>query len=427
MGGRKRIYDNLDALARKERVKRWLDGLTEGDSRRHALYSLNRYVLWREARGLESDPDRWVEECIDGANRTLIAHLTVILDYVRSDVFEGDKNETRRKDYFRLRGLYEANMVPLPRVRLKLPNEPGRQVQASKTAISFLEIVRKVLSTGRLMVRDRSVILTLLQGAMDASSLAEVWNYVAFQQLSDHFDTPDYTRWNPEMCPARVDLVRPKANNIGLYVFLDVDGLEALKDWLSFRIRVYGSIKVYPPLRPSDLPRSDPIYVNNHGAPLEADDIGNIFRNSGKRAGVNSHAGPKPPDFKGARLRYPFYAHRVRHTLKTLAVGLADPIVVDFLMGHTADPLHYDTTSPWEKPDYYKEQYLRIARPLLNPVSGRVIEVKQAETVKIDELQKWVESQLEGIRKQLNSFSLPPAQPQPSERPASNATRPQTP
>jgi len=36
MGGRKRIYDNLDALARKESVKRWLDGLTEGDSRRHA-------------------------------------------------------------------------------------------------------------------------------------------------------------------------------------------------------------------------------------------------------------------------------------------------------------------------------------------------------------------------------------------------------
>jgi hypothetical protein len=106
MGGRKRIYDNLDALARKESVKRWLDGLTEGDSRRHALYSLNRYVLWREARDLEPDPDRWVEACIDGVNRTLIAHLAVIMDYVRGDVFEGNKNETRRKDYFRLRGLH---------------------------------------------------------------------------------------------------------------------------------------------------------------------------------------------------------------------------------------------------------------------------------------------------------------------------------
>ncbi len=59
MGGRKKVYTNLEALAAKETVRRWIEGLTEGHSRKHAIYSVNRYVIWRGSRGLETDPDRF--------------------------------------------------------------------------------------------------------------------------------------------------------------------------------------------------------------------------------------------------------------------------------------------------------------------------------------------------------------------------------
>lgn len=84
MGGRKKVYTNLDALASKDSVRRWLEGLTEGHSRRHAIYSVNRYILWRKSRGLESNPDRWVEECTEGSVKTLTDHLRVLQDYVKS-------------------------------------------------------------------------------------------------------------------------------------------------------------------------------------------------------------------------------------------------------------------------------------------------------------------------------------------------------
>jgi hypothetical protein len=56
-GGRKKVCTNLDALAAKESVRRWIEGLTEGHSRKHAIYLVNRFVIWRRSRGLETDPD----------------------------------------------------------------------------------------------------------------------------------------------------------------------------------------------------------------------------------------------------------------------------------------------------------------------------------------------------------------------------------
>jgi len=76
MAGRKKVYTNLDALAAKESVRRCIAGLTEGHSRKHAIYSVNRFVIWRRSRSLEKDPDRWVEECAEGNVRTLTEHLS---------------------------------------------------------------------------------------------------------------------------------------------------------------------------------------------------------------------------------------------------------------------------------------------------------------------------------------------------------------
>jgi hypothetical protein len=136
MGGRSKVYTGLDALAAKPTVRRWLDGLTEGHSRRHGLYGINKYVIWRRAKGLETDPERWVEECMEGTQKTLVAHLLALQDYARSGEFDGDANETRRKNYFRIRGFYAANLVPLPEVRLKLPNPQAHGVKRPTTATS---------------------------------------------------------------------------------------------------------------------------------------------------------------------------------------------------------------------------------------------------------------------------------------------------
>ena len=65
-------------------------------------YAINRYVNWRKERGLDADPEAWVEQLDDGTRKAFNKHLMILLDEVRSDEFDGDKmNEKGRKHYFR--------------------------------------------------------------------------------------------------------------------------------------------------------------------------------------------------------------------------------------------------------------------------------------------------------------------------------------
>ena len=92
------------------------------------------------------------------------------------------------------------------------------------------------------------------------------------------------------------------------------------------QIRPYQDISSSP----TDFARSDPIYLTRYGGALDPDEVGQIFRVSGKRAGSNVHLGPKPNDFKGAKIRYPWHSHEVRDTIRTLARGRADVVVAEF-------------------------------------------------------------------------------------------------
>ena len=372
-GGGPRVYakEALEALASKPVVRRWLGGLAD-TSEAHSLYALNRFVVWRQEKGLNADPDAWIQECEAGTVRTLKAHLQTLQDWVMSTEFEGSSRETRRKAWFRIRGLYEANMVPLPAVKFRAPGNGVHQVRVETTATEFLGMVKRVLSSGHLTVRDRSVILVMLQSGMDASTCAEVFNVVGYPQLVSVLGE-DLRSWDVQKAPVRIDLVRPKSD-YRFYSFLDVDAIEALKEWLSFRERFIGPVRIRMSANPNALPESDPIWTDQYSDPLKGAGIGHIFRDGGKRAGVNVYNGPTLA-FKGARVRFPFHSHEVRDTLRTLARGKADVAVAEFCIGHSIDKLHYDK-SPWNDPEYFRREYLKISRPWLNPISGSALQVR---------------------------------------------------
>src|SRR5712691_4278744 len=63
-----------DGLFQRESVKRWLRGISE-DSHYKQVNVLHRFLLYRERRGFEADPDRLIEECRKGTNQTRIDHL----------------------------------------------------------------------------------------------------------------------------------------------------------------------------------------------------------------------------------------------------------------------------------------------------------------------------------------------------------------
>ena len=396
MGGRPKVYDDVDALLKQESVSRWLRGLKEGSGRTTALYHFARYLRWARESGFVADPDRIVAECMDGTNRTLVEHLKRLHDYCSTGKdLEGDLPATRQRVYRSVRSWYDANYVSLPRSALKVPAEKSssNHVRKEVTAMEFLGMVKKVLASAKLSARDKSIILTVLQGGFDDSTLAEAFNYVAFPQLAKWFGTQDYKTWDVSKCPVQVWVNRPKTD-YRYYSFVDVDALEALKEHLEVREREFGKVAVHRPRNPGDLPTSDPVFLNQHGRPIRPSDVWHVFNDAGKRAGINVKGSTRSP-YKGASIRYPFRSHECRDTMVTLAkrVG-ADVVAPNFFVGHSIDRLKYDK-SPQDDPGYYRDEYLKLARPWLNPLSGKSLEVEKKLTAKFEERLSALEEKIE--------------------------------
>src|SRR5437762_13328522 len=86
IGGRKKkIYDDVEPIGEKEIARKFLQG-AQGRHRQKttAVYSFARFIRWRKAKGLESDPDLLVSECLEGTARTAIQHLQNGLEYSQS-------------------------------------------------------------------------------------------------------------------------------------------------------------------------------------------------------------------------------------------------------------------------------------------------------------------------------------------------------
>lgn len=367
MPGRKRVYNDIEDLRDSPTVRKWLEGLRAGPHRTTALYNFARFIRWRKAHGLESDPKNLVEDCLAGTNRTLINHLNALVDYCQGDTFRGSSLETRKKNFKDVVSFYRAHFITLPKARIN--GEPQLRVRTEITASKFLDFAKTVLLKARLTPKARAVILTMLQSGMDASTLADAFNIFGYPQLVNHFGTDDFRSWDVRRCPVRIDLVRPKSQ-YRYYTFLDVDAIDALKDWLEKRqTRTGSAIKVHKPKGPSDLPASEPIFTKRDGGAIAASNVGEIFRDSGKKGGVNTIPADRPGQFKGASNRYPFHSHEVRDTMITLARSVrADISAVNFFVGHSIDKLKYDK-SPWDSEEYFRTEYLKVARPSLNIVS----------------------------------------------------------
>ncbi|MDG7041867.1 MAG: hypothetical protein JRN22_02310, partial [Nitrososphaerota archaeon] len=71
-GGIAKVYDDLEPLSERESVRKWLNALRSGNYRKGNIYALGRYLRWLKSRGFEADPDKLIDECMNGNNRTLV-------------------------------------------------------------------------------------------------------------------------------------------------------------------------------------------------------------------------------------------------------------------------------------------------------------------------------------------------------------------
>jgi hypothetical protein len=333
------------------------------------LYDLIAYMNCCKEQGYPASPSGWIEECMAGNNATLAAHAKRIQDWCNTAPGVDQLSvESRKRHMASIRSFYLYNMVRLPPTRVESKESHPEDVHQPKmTATKFLEMMTVAVNAANL--KEKAIFLVMLQSGMDQSTLAKVFNFVAYGQLVAHFGTEDWTKWDESKVPVKVELVRPKTS-CRYYTFIDRDAIVALKNWLTERYHIVGKpITIYPPKDPRSFPISDPIFINKYMKPLRPYGVATMFLKTGKKTGLNIE-----PPLRGEKrrgIRYPFHSHEVRDTLITLRKREGvDKDVVDFFVGHKFDQDGYDK-SPWDDPEHFRDEYRKLAKHL-NIVSGKV-------------------------------------------------------
>jgi hypothetical protein len=106
-----RIQDYLDYPS----VKSWYDSKK---SQKTMIYRLASFIGWRGNNSLPTDPEEWIEECIEGTNLTLIKHVRAIEDWVNSEEMRQKDFSTRRRYSTDIKGLYLHHHIRMPRVNI---------------------------------------------------------------------------------------------------------------------------------------------------------------------------------------------------------------------------------------------------------------------------------------------------------------------
>lgn len=397
---------NLDGLSQYESVRRWLRNLREGPGRRSALYLFARFMNYLTSHSDFKTPDDLVNDAMGARMKELTKHLDLVIGFVER--LEDVGKDTRDKAYRTVRSFYKHNRCPLPSEPLN--HYEGEVVRdRGKESYMILEDVRKAVSHAKCNVRDRAIVITMVQSGMDDSTLAKIFNSVGYPQLSSHFGSTDWHQWDVEKCPVKIDLVRPKTG-YRYYTFIDRDATSSLKDWLSVRYTETGSeIRVYEAKRQDELPKSDPIFIVGGEEPIRPYYISTIFRKLGFAAGINVRPSGSVDKYRGALRRYKFHSHEVRDIFKSLArVCGVDREVADFFLGRKIDEDGYDK-SPWLYPEHFKQQY-QMMKTYLNVISYSTLELeglrKQATEMK-DLFQRQQEQRdqiIHVLRKELDDY-----------------------
>lgn len=217
-----------------------------------------------------------------------------------------------------------------------------------------------IMGAGQPSLLDRSVFLSMFHRGLDRATLADRFNYTAFDQVSAHMGSDDPRNWDLAKCPVPIILERVKTGyrHTG---FLERDAVTAMGDWLGERERRTGG-----PLRRGD---GAPLYVTMHNRPIRDHWVDHRFARLAVRAGLvrKSPTGGESPSRR---------AHQLRKLIKSTLIDAGCRMdVADHVIGHSPKDVYEVQASLY--PDSLRREYakgasrINVFTRMMSAIEGR--------------------------------------------------------
>lgn len=363
-------------------VARWLDMLNpanirhkmanSGGTRRaygYGLYRLNNWLAgtkWsmttRVADGVDGlyrderrdvvvrDVAHLLELAMEkgGLDRDLTAILRQFFSYMNSQKRASrtviEQTQSAIKSFFLSNDISYG--LQLPRYMLRgapRGGDDGGVEEWENRDLKMSEFAR-MLTVGKMSIRDKALFLAKFHRGLDTSTLADRFNYTAFDQIAAHMGTDDPASWDLGKCPVPIVLTRVKTNfkHLG---FLERDAMAANIEWIAERERLTGTA-----LRRGD---GSALYLNHDGGAVTSGWIGKQFHMIAIRVGLCRK-------IKGGGLASTRRSHQLRHLLKSTLIDAGCRIdVADHVIGHAPKDTYEKQAVLY--PDSLRREYAKAA------------------------------------------------------------------
>ncbi len=306
----------------------------------------------------------------------------MIKEYLMDDsIHKGKKESTIRITMAAIKSYFETNDSPIQfRFNAKATYQSTSEDddQPSLTLADLLQI----LTVGKPSVTEKAVFLCKFHRGLDNSTLADRFNYQAWDQLVDYFRTGDYTKWDVEKCPVPIKLTRVKTDYPHLG-FLDRDAIESLQIFLKYRYEKTGS----------PINKGDALFINKYFFPITSSWVNRKFTKLARVAGIQ-----RKLDSYSVAVRYEKDSHELRDLLKsTLIVCGTRYDVSDHVIGHKPKDSYEKQSKLY--PDSLRSEYAKASRKLniFSNLATNMQSIDDIESLKI---------QLKELKEENEKFKL---------------------
>ncbi len=366
-------HDDFDKL---ETVHYWLSqlrstkfkNLTENKFKKSGTVDQYSYRTWifnnwlhgkefvlHQTRQIEQDTFKRIETTvtIEGMEHLLKLYqepysiesdfIKIVKRYLLDPMHKNKKSSTMMVDYSAIKSYFEKNESPL-----NFMFDPTANYNSEKEDEVYslsLEDFMKILTIGQPTLTERAVFLCKFHRGLDASTLADRFNFQVFEQLADYFGTEQHMRWDLDKCPVPIKLTRIKTGYLHTG-FLDIDAVKSIQDYLEYRYSKTGVI----------MKEGDPLFINKFQKAIKPQWIYDKFFKLARRSGllkvVNSFGN-----------QYSFGSHEVRDLLKSTLIDCGTrPDVADHVIGHMPKDSYEKQFTLY--PESMREQYMKASRRL---------------------------------------------------------------
>ncbi|AGK61399.1 Site-specific recombinase XerD [Archaeoglobus sulfaticallidus PM70-1] len=356
-------------LEQFEEVEKWLNNV-KGGSKPTYRAGLTLFCQWcglNPAQLLdEAEEDRKKSRRERGKPE---ARLMEFYNYLINEKKVAKKTATL---YFTaVRSFYKWNGFPL---NVKTPKAAPKK--ENRKAVITPEIVKKLVDHASTL-RDRAIILFLFQGGFDVSTLCSL-NY---GDVKNELEA--------EKIPMMIHVVREK-EEVEYFTFVGRDAVEVLKAYLNDRRAKGEELKYDTPLFIKDKAK------RRKGERISPHHIQNMLRETAIKAGLITKEEMDKVDFN------PYRPHALRAAFSSiLRLNGFDPVLVDFMMGHS---IPYNGAYLIPPPEKVRQMYAEVEAQL--SISTAVKDVSEIEE-KLNTYKKILEdvqAENKRLREQFNAL-----------------------